>query len=139
MDRVETTILRNLIYDEEYIRKVIPFIQPDYFDNSQEKVIFEEIAKFIVKYDKPASQEVLSIEIENRSDINDTQFKEIVEIVSSLDRQVVNFEWLVDTTEKWCKDRAIFLGIMKSIGIIDGKEQELDKGAIPDILQKDLS
>ena len=59
MDRVETTILRNLIYDEEYIRKVIPFIQPDYFENSQEKIIFEEIAKFIVKYDKPASQEVL--------------------------------------------------------------------------------
>ena len=63
MDRVELTILRNLIYDEEYIRKVIPFIQPDYFENAQEKVIFEEIAKFIVKYDKPASQEVLSIEI----------------------------------------------------------------------------
>ena len=139
MDRVEKTILRNLICDEEYIRKVIPFIQPDYFDNSQEKVIFEEIAKFIVKYDKPASQEVLSIEIENRSDINDTQFKEIVEIVSSLDRQVVNFEWLVDTTEKWCKDRAIYLALMKSIKIADDNDEKKNRDAIPTILSDALS
>jgi len=139
MDRVEKTILRNLICDEEYIRKVIPFIQPDYFDNSQEKVIFEEIAKFIVKYDKPASQEVLSIEIENRSDINDTQFKEILEIVSSLDRQVVNFEWLVDTTEKWCKDRAIYLALMKSIKIADDNDEKKNRDAIPTILSDALS
>ena len=139
MDRVERTILRNLICDEEYIRKVIPFIQPDYFENSQEKIIFEEIAKFIVKYDKPASQEVLTIDIEKRSDINDTQFKEIVEIVSSLDRQVVNFEWLVDTTEKWCKDRAIYLALMKSIKIADDNDEKKNRDAIPTILSDALS
>ena len=76
MDRVETTILRNLIHDEEYLRKVIPFIQPDYFDSHQDRVIFEEIAQFIVKYNKPVSQEILKIEVENRSDINDEEFKE---------------------------------------------------------------
>ena len=139
MDRVELTILRNLIYDEEYIRKVIPFIQPDYFENAQEKVIFEEIAKFIVKYDKPASQEVLSIEIEKRSDINDSQFKEIVELVSSLDRQVVNFEWLIDTTEKWCKDRAIYLALMKSIKIADDQDEKKNRDAIPNILSDALA
>ena len=139
MDRVETTILRNLIYDEEYIRKVIPFIQPDYFENSQEKIIFEEIAKFIVKYDKPASQEVLIIDIEKRSDINESQFKEIVEIVSSLDRQVVNFDWLVDTTEKWCKDRAIYLALMKSIKIADDQDEKKNRDAIPNILSDALA
>ena len=139
MDRVETTILRNLIYDEEYIRKVIPFIQPDYFENSQEKIIFEEIAKFIVKYDKPASQEVLIIDIEKRSDINESQFREIVEIVSSLDRQVVNFDWLVDTTEKWCKDRAIYLALMKSIKIADDQDEKKNRDAIPNILSDALA
>ena len=98
MDRVETTILRNLIHEEEYIRKVIPFIEPDYFDNRQERVIFEEITQFIVKYDKPATQEILQIEIENRSDINDTEFKEISELVSSLHIKVFNFEWLIYIT-----------------------------------------
>jgi replicative DNA helicase len=128
-----------LIYDEEYIRKVIPFIQPDYFENSQEKIIFEEIAKFIVKYDKPASQEVLIIDIEKRSDINESQFKEIVEIVSSLDRQVVNFDWLVDTTEKWCKDRAIYLALMKSIKIADDQDEKKNRDAIPNILSDALA
>ena len=109
-----------------------------YLKRDREKVIFEEIAKFIVKYDKPASQEVLTIDIEKRSDINDTQFKEIVEIVSSLDRQVVNFEWLVDTTEKWCKERAIYLALMDSIQIADGQDKTRTKDAIPHIMSEAL-
>ena len=139
MDRVETTILRNLIHEEEYIRKVIPFIEPDYFDNHQERVIFEEITQFIVKYDKPATQEILQIEIENRSDINDTEFKEISELVSSLHRQVVNFEWLIDITEKWCKDRAIYLALMSSIKIADGQDEKKNRDAIPTILSDALA
>ena len=139
MDRVETTILRNLIHEEEYIRKVIPFIEPDYFDNRQERVIFEEITQFIVKYDKPATQEILQIEIENRSDINDTEFKEISELVSSLHRQVVNFEWLIDITEKWCKDRAIYLALMSSIKIADGQDEKKNRDAIPTILSDALA
>ena len=122
MDRVETTILRNLIHDEEYLRKVIPFIQPDYFDSHQDRVIFEEIAQFIVKYNKPVSQEILKIEVENRSDINDDEFKEITGVLTSLDIQVINSEWLVDTTEKWCRDRAIYLALMSSIKIADGQD-----------------
>ena len=121
MDRVETTILRNLIHDEEYLRKVIPFIEPDYFDSHQDRVIFEEIAQFIVKYNKPVSQEILKIEVENRSDINDDEFKEITGVLTSLDIQVINSEWLVDTTEKWCRDRAIYLALMSSIKIADVK------------------
>ena len=139
MDRVETTILRNLIHEEEYIRKVIPFIEPDYFDNHQERVIFEEITQFIVKYDKPATQEILQIEIENRSDINDTEFKEISELISSLHIQVVNFEWLIDITEKWCKDRAIYLALMSSIKIADGQDEKKNRDAIPTILSDALA
>ena len=96
-------------------------------------------AKFIVKYDKPASQEVLTIDIEKRLDINESQFKEIVEIVSSLDRQVVNFDWLVDTTEKWCKDRAIYLALMKSIKIADDQDEKKNRDAIPNILSDALA
>ncbi len=139
MDRVETTILRNLVHDEEYLRKVIPFIEPDYFDNHQDRVIFEEIAQFIVKYNKPVSQEILKIEVENRSDINDDEFKEITGLLSSLDRQVVNSEWLVDTTEKWCRDRAIYLALMKSIKIADGQDEKKTRDAIPSILSDALA
>ena len=139
MDRVETTILRNLVHDEEYLRKVIPFIEPDYFDNHQDRVIFEEIAQFIVKYNKPVSQEILKIEIENRLDINDDEFKEITGLLSSLDRQVVNSEWLVDTTEKWCRDRAIYLALMKSIKIADGQDEKKTRDAIPSILSDALA
>ncbi len=139
MDRVETTILRNLLHDEEYLRKVIPFIEPDYFESHQDRVVFEEIAQFIVKYDKPATQEVLHIEVENRSDVTDTEFKEIIELISSLDRQVSNAEWLVDTTEKWCRDRAIYLALMKSIKIADGQDEKKNRDAIPSILSDALS
>ena len=139
MDRVETTILRNLIHDEEYLRKVIPFIQPDYFDSHQDRVIFEEIAQFIVKYNKPASQEILKIEVENRSDINDDEFKEIIGVLTSLDIQVINSEWLVDTTEKWCRDRAIYLALMSSIKIADGQDEKKNRDAIPTILSDALA
>ena len=139
MDRVETTILRNLIHDEEYLRKVIPFIEPDYFDSHQDRVIFEEIAQFIVKYNKPVSQEILKIEVENRSDINDDEFKEIVGVLTSLDIQVINSEWLVDTTEKWCRDRAIYLALMSSIKIADGQDEKKNRDAIPTILSDALA
>ena len=139
MDRVETTILRNLIHDEEYLRKVIPFIEPDYFDSHQDRVIFEEIAQFIVKYNKPVSQEILKIEVENRSDINDDEFKEITGVLTSLDIQVINSEWLVDTTEKWCRDRAIYLALMSSIKIADGQDEKKNRDAIPTILSDALA
>ncbi len=102
MERIETTILRNLIYDEEYSRKVIPFIQPDYFESKSEKVIFDEIAKFIVKYGSAITIEALNIEIDNRTDLTEGEIKEIREITDSFNDLPAEFEWLVDTTEKWC-------------------------------------
>ena len=85
MERIETTILRNLIFNEEYSRKVIPFIQPDYFENKTEKIIFEESTQFIVKYDAAITIEALNIEIENRTDLTETEIKEAREVTKIFD------------------------------------------------------
>ena len=84
MERIETTILRNLVFSEEYSRKVIPFIQPDYFEDRSEKVIFQEITHFIVKYNSSITLEALNIEIENRTDLNESEIKETRGIINSL-------------------------------------------------------
>jgi len=128
-----------MIHDEDYLRKVVPFIQPDYFEDHKDRVIFEEVAKFVVKYDKPASQEILNIEIENRGDVTDTEFKEIIDLVSSLSAEETNKNWLIDTTEKWCRDRAIYLALMKSIKIADGQDKDKGRDAIPSILSDALA
>jgi len=139
MDRIETTILRNLVHDEEYLRKVIPFIEPDYFSDHTDRVIFQEIAEFIVKYDKPATQEILNIELEDRTDVTEEEYKSAKEFIGSLDPVVTNKDWLMDTTEKWCRDRAIYLALMKSIKIADGQDEKKGRDAIPSILSDALS
>ena len=139
MERIETTILRNLVFDEEYSRKVIPFIEPDYFDQRSEKVIFEEITQFIVKYGGAITIEALKIELENRTDLTESEVKESREITSSLDDSPVEKQWLLDTTEKWCRDRAIYLALMEAIGIADGKDEKKNRDAIPSILSDALA
>ena len=139
MERIETTILRNLVYNEEYSRKVIPFIEPDYFEQRSEKVIFEEITQFIVKYGAAITTEALRIELENRTDLSETEVKESREITSSFDDSPVDHQWLLDTTEKWCRDRAIYLALMESIHIADGNDEKKNRDAIPSILSDALA
>jgi len=139
MERIETTILRNLVYNEEYSRKVIPFIQPDYFEQRTEKVIFEEITQFIVKYGSAITTEALRIELENRTDLSETEVKESRDITSSFDDSPVDHQWLLDTTEKWCRDRAIYLALMESIHIADGGDEKKNRDAIPSILSDALA
>jgi len=139
MERIETTILRNLIYNEEYSRKVIPFIKPEYFEQRSEKVIFEEITKFIVKYGSAITIEALNIETENRTDLTETEVKEVREINESFTDSVVDGQWLIDSTEKWCKDRAIYLALMESIALADGQDDSKGRDAIPSILSDALS
>jgi replicative DNA helicase len=139
MERIETTILRNLVFNEDYSRKVIPFIQPDYFEQKSEKVIFEEIVQFIVKYGSAITIEALNIEVENRTDLNETEVKEIREINASLNDAAVEKQWLLDTTEKWCRDRAIYLALMESIHIADGNNEKKNRDAIPSILSDALA
>ncbi len=139
MERLELTILRNLIFNEDYSRKVIPFIQPDYFEQRSEKIIFEEIVKFIVKYGSAITTEALAIEIENRTDLSETEIKEIRELHSGLHDGVVDKQWILDTTERWCRDRAIYLALMESIHIADGNDEKKNRDAIPSILSDALA
>ena len=139
MERLEHTILRNLVYNEDYSRKVIPFIQPEYFEQRSEKVIFEEIVHFIVKYNSAITKEALGIEIENRVDLTETEIKDIREICETLNDSVVEKQWMLDTTEKWCRDRAIYLALMESIHIADGNDGKKNRDAIPSILSDALA
>jgi replicative DNA helicase len=139
MEKVEFLILRNLLYNEEYVRKVVPFLKAEYFENFNEKVVFEEILNFVQEYNQPATREVLCIETEKRQDINDSSFKEITDLISSLEESPSEFNWLIDTTEKWCRDRAIYLALMESIQLADGKDDAKGRDAIPDILSDALA
>ena len=139
MDKVEILVLRNLLYNEEYLRKVVPFIKADYFEDSQQKIVFEEILNFVNEYNQPATTEVLCIEVEKRQDINDTSFQQITKLISYLEDVPTDYDWLLDTTEKWCRDRAIYLALMESIALADGKDKEKDRDAIPSILSDALA
>ena len=139
MEKVEFLILRNLLYNEQYLRKVVPFIKSEYFEDFNQKVVFEEISSFVQEYSQVATKEVLCIEIEKRQDINDSSFKEITNLVSSLEDVPSEFQWLCDTTEKWCRDRAIYLALMESIHIADGQDQKKNRDAIPSILSDALA
>lgn len=138
-ERIEESILRNLIYNETYYRKVVPFIKADYFQEYHEKIVFEEIADFAAKYDKVPTKEVLTINLQNRGDLTEETFKDSVQGINSLSDDWVDYDWLLDATEKWCQDRAIYLALMQSIKIADGGETKFTKGAIPSILQDALA
>ena len=139
IERIETTILRNLLSTEDYYRKVVPFLKADYFQEYHEKIVFEEIADFAGKYDKIPTKEVLSINIQNRTDLTDESFKDSISTVQGLSDEWVDYEWLLDATEKWCQDRAIYLALMRSIKIADGGDKKISKDAIPGILQEALA
>jgi len=139
METIENTIIQNLVTNEEYTRKVLPFLKPDYFDKTHEKIIFDECAKFIVEYDKCPTKEILSIECEKRKDINDDTYKEIVTYLNDIEPTPTSEDWLIDTTEKWCKERAIYLALVESISIADGHDIKKGVDAIPAILSDALA
>ena len=138
-ERIEQTILRNLLFTEEYYRKVVPFLKADYFQEYHERIVFEEIADFASKYDKIPTKEVLAINIQNRNDLTDDAYKDSLSTVSELTDEWVDYEWLVDSTEKFCQDRAIYLALMQSIKIADGGDKKISRDAIPSILQEALA
>ena len=139
MEKLELTILKNLIHDEDYSRKVIPFIKLEYFDARAEEILCQEIIDFIAKYNKSITTEILDIEIQNRDDLTEQEFKDIREILSSLTEKDINTDWLLDATEKWCRDRAIYLALMSSIKIADGQDEKKGRDAIPSILSDALA
>ena len=139
MDKIEFLILNNLINNEEYLRKTIPFLKDEYFEDHNQKIVFQEIANFVDEYNDVPTKEVLSIEVEKRKDINEDVYKQIHHLIDHLDGQPVEFDWLVDTTEKWCRDRAIYLALIESIQIADGQNDKKQPDAIPSILSDALA
>jgi len=139
MERVEFLVLKSLLHNEDFLRKTIPFIKPEYFQDTNQKVVFEEILDFVNQYNDSPTREVLSIEIEKRSDVTEQSFKDLTHLVSCLEDEPQEFEWLCNTTEKWCKERAIYLALMESIQIADGQDDKKAPDAIPSILSDALS
>jgi replicative DNA helicase len=137
--RIETQILSNLINDEDYCRKVAPFINPQYFADRTDRILSQEILKFFGKYNKPVTKDVLLIEVSNRTDISEPELKALNEGIKALVTEDVNPEWLLTHTEKFCKDRAVYNAILDSIKIIDGKDDKHTQEAIPNILSDALA
>ena len=135
---LEQTILRNILTDEDYMRKVLPFIKPDYFEGIY-RILFREAGKFVGKYNKLPTAETFKIELDQADRLTGENYTVAVDLLPQLfSKEPIDETWLLDNTEKWCQDRAIYNAIMESISIIDGKHETLSKGALPDLLTKAL-
>ena len=135
---LEQIILRNLLTDEKYMRKVLPFIKPDYFEGIY-RILFKEAGKYVAKYNKLPAKEAFKVELDNSETLSGEKYSMAIDILPHLfSDERVDEQWLLDSTEKWCQDRAIYNAVMESISIIDGKHDSLTKGALPDLLSKAL-
>ena len=141
MNRLEQTILKNLIYNEEYSRKVLPFIRPDYFSDNIEKTVFKEVFDFTNHYKNPPTHEALVINFTEKKDVSDEVVKGAIELLNELNQakeEPTETPWLIDQTEKFCQDKAIYNAIMESVGILDSKSHNKSKGEIPQLLSDAL-
>ena len=134
----ELLIITNLLCHEQYVRKVVPFLKSEYFSEFNYRIIYEELHTYIDKYNSLANKDILYIELEKRTDLTDEGFQQVKEIVDSIICEETDLPWLLDTTEKWCQERAIYLALMESIKIADGQDDTKDKGAIPHVLTEAL-
>ena len=137
-NRIETTILSNLVYNEEYTRKVIPFLKEDYFQDGVEKIIFQTIWAYAEKYKSNPTIDALVIDVQDKA-INEDQYKKSVDYLSEIEETPTDLDWLTDQTEKWCKDKAIYNAVLNGIQIIDGKVKDQSPDALPGILSEALS
>ena len=141
MKRLEKTIIKNLIYNEEYVRKVLPFIRPDYFSDNAEKIVFKEIFEFINQYKNPPTHEALVINFTEKKNLTEPQVQEAIELLNKvhLDKdEPTETQWLIEQTEKFCQDKAIYNAIMESVSILDSKGEKRTKGEIPQLLSDAL-
>ena len=136
--KIEKTILSNLIHNEEYCRKVVPFIKTEYFSDAFEKLIADQLLSFFASYNKPATPEILSIEISKRKDLHKGQTEAVESYIEGLDFKHTNVDWLMRETEKFCKQRAVYNAIIDSIEIIEGKDKVRTQDAIPSMLSDAL-
>jgi len=138
-ERIEITILRNFFFNEDYTRKALPFVKTDYFTNRIERLLYEEIDKFVQQYKNLPTKETILIEFNRRKDVNDEEVKLIKELVNSFNDEKTDLQWLLDTTEKFCKDRAVHNAVLSGIKILDGKDNQRQPEAIPSILSEALA
>ena len=135
---LEQVILRNILTDDEYTRKVLPFIKPEYFEGIY-RILFRETAKFVTKYNKLPTAEAFKIELDQSDRLNGENYTVAMDLQPQLfAKEKTDSDWLIQNTEKWCQDRAIYNAVMESISIIDGKHETMTKGALPDLLSKAL-
>ena len=135
---LEQTILRNLLTNEEYTRRVLPFLVPDYFEGVY-KDLFKEVAKFVSKYNKIPTLESFKIEVDEGNRLSEEHYRQAIEMLPNIfTAESENLDWLIERTEKWCQDRSVYNAVMESISIIDGKHATLQKNAIPGVLSKAL-
>ena len=139
MQTIEKTTLSQLLHNENFNRKVIPFLKSEYFGERSEKILFEEINDFVDKYKNPPTKPALEIKIDKRKDLSEIEHKKVLELLSSLEDSKVEYDWLVDTVEKFCKDKAVYNAVVDSIKVIDGKDKNRTQESIPSILSDALS
>ena len=137
--QVENLVIKNLLNDEEYLRKSLPFIKSEYFSETGDRNIFEIISKYFSDYNAIPTKEALQIEAGNLTDISDDQYNSLLEYIQNIDDEESDLQWALDTTEKWCKERAVYLALMESIKIADGNDKNKGPEAIPSILSDALS
>ena len=138
-ERFELTLLRNLIFNEEFTRKALPFLKEDYFKNRDEIVLFNTINNFVLKYNNLPTKEALSVDIGNLKTITEEENKNILRILNELEPVEIEQQWLLDTTEKFCKERAVHNAILSGIKILDGKDKKQNPESIPHILSEALA
>ena len=132
--KIEHLVLANLLYDEKYTRKVLPFLKKDYFEDHSDKVLFEEINTFVNEYKSLPTVNALQIQTGKRLDLSQDGYSEVVNVLTNLPEDEWDYDWKLNTTESWCKERAIYLALLESVKIADGKDSKLSRDAIPDIL-----
>src|SRR6056300_1482495 len=138
-DRIENTILTNLFHNENYTRKTLPFIKPHYFSKKDERELYVEVEKFVLKYKNLPTKEAILIELNNRKDLNEEEYKGIKDLVNTISYEETDLQWLLDTTEKFCKDRAVHNAVLDGIKILDNKDKTRTPEAIPSILADALA
>ena len=136
---IEKLILSCLLYDENYIRKTAAFLKPEYFSKDSDKILFKVMQRYLEKYNTPPTKEALAVEIEDLP-IPDGVFKSAKERLESLEKSIQEFDWLIDTTEKFCQEKALHNSLMEAIKITDeGGEDGITKGSIPQLLTDALA
>ena len=134
---IERTILSHLIFTEPFARKVLPFLKSEYFQNPADQVVYKLISKYVEEYNNTPTREVLQIELKNKEGLSETVYQQSKELVDNLSVDNSDIQWLVDSTEKFCQEKAVYNAIMASIKILDDKSS-LDKGSIPVLLSDAL-